>query len=303
MRNVQLDWHQGAALTGVLVLARAAVAVAAHTNGRAAPAVAVRTKGRAARGATRFGPYLGESAIIAALYSVWQLAAAQAQLNGTSSAFARGRSILRFEHRVGLPSERDPQRLIDGHRSVEQLCNLYYAGVHFFALGVLLVWLFARHRERYTRVRTVVVILTLSCLLIQFWAVAPPRLLPDQGFTDTAAKLGQSVYQVTGVTTDQLSAMPSLHVGWAVLVAWAVVTVSSSRWRWLVLAHPLVTTFVVVATANHFWLDGIVAIGLLVIAIVITDAGARLLAGRRYLLHRRVELREGTADAAEPVRI
>ena len=57
--------------------------------------------------------------------------------------------------------------------------------------------------------------------------------------------------------------MPSVHVAWAVLIGWAVVRVSTSKWRWVALAHPVLTIFVITATANHFWLDGIVAIAVL----------------------------------------
>ena len=53
------------------------------------------------------------------------------------------------------------------------------------------------------------------------------------------------------VGADQLSAMPSVHVCWSALVAWAVITASTSRWRWLILAHPIITAFVVVATGNN----------------------------------------------------
>ena len=61
--------------------------------------------------------------------------------------------------------------------------------------------------------------------------------------------------------------MPSVHVAWALLVGFGAVMVSSSRSRWLVLAHPIVTVLVVVATGNHFWLDGIVAGVLLGVAL------------------------------------
>jgi PAP2 superfamily len=61
--------------------------------------------------------------------------------------------------------------------------------------------------------------------------------------------------------------MPSVHVAWALLVGFGAVMVSSSRARWLVLAHPIVTILVVVATGNHFWLDGVVAAVLLGVAL------------------------------------
>ena len=53
--------------------------------------------------------------------------------------------------------------------------------------------------------------------------------------------------------------MPSVHVGWAILVAIAVITVSRSRWRWLALLYPVLTSVAVVVTANHYWLDGVAA--------------------------------------------
>ena len=60
-------------------------------------------------------------------------------------------------------------------------------------------------------------------------------------------------------SSNQYAAMPSLHVGWAVLVAAGLIAATRSRWRWLWLLHPTITTIAVVATANHYWLDSIAA--------------------------------------------
>jgi len=98
--------------------------------------------------------------------------------------------------------------------------------------------------------------------------VAPPRLLPLTGMTDTGLAYGQSVYGTHGgIDADQLSAMPSIHIGWALLVALVVVATARTRWRWLALAYPVLTTLAVVVTANHFWLDGIAAAVVLALAI------------------------------------
>src|SRR5258708_28108213 len=110
--------------------------------------------------------------------------------------------------------------------------------------------------------------------------VAPPRLLPQLGFVDTAVTYGQSVFGPNGISiAPQLAAMPSVHVAWAVLIAAAVIMTSSSRWRWLILLHPLLTLLAVVATGNHWWLDGLVGAALLAPAVVIeraaTTAAAR----------------------------
>jgi len=57
-------------------------------------------------------------------------------------------------------------------------------------------------------------------------------------------------------------------------VSFGIVAVSTSRWRWVFILHLVLTMMVVSATGNHWWLDGIVAILLLLIAIAV-DAGAR----------------------------
>jgi hypothetical protein len=101
---------------------------------------------------------------------------------------------------------------------------------------------------------------TLGCLLVQLLPVAPPRMLP--GIIDTGLLYNQSVYS-NGLPIDQLSAMPSVHVAWAVLVGYYTWRISPSRWRWIGPAHSVITIFVVVATGNHWWLDGIVAVAIL----------------------------------------
>lgn len=282
MQNLQLGWQPAAVLSAGLFAGSSVLA-----------------RCRASR-LTCLRPYLRESAIVAALYGLWQLAASVSVL-GSSGAFARAHWIVRAEHDWRLPSEVQAQHLIAGHRLLEQGANWYYAAMHFTALGALLLWLFIRHRDRYPGVRNVLVLLTASSLLIQLMPVAPPRLLPELGFVDTAALYGQSVYNISGISIDQLSAMPSVHVGWALLVAWAVLTVSESPHRWWVLAHPIVTVFVVVATANHFWLDGIVAAALLAGSVLVVWAGSNLGMQRRSELSRNFRgHRRQRIDAAYP---
>ena len=136
-----------------------------------------------------------------------------------------------------------------------------------------LIWLFLRHRADYGHVRTTVVLFTGASLLIQLIPVAPPRMLSDTGLVDTAARYGQSVYGSLGFDADQFSAMPSVHVGWALIVAIAVITASRSRWRWAAAAYPALTLLVVVVTANHFWLDGVAAALLVLGALGLQRAG------------------------------
>ena len=80
--------------------------------------------------------------------------------------------------------------------------------------------------------------------------------------------------------------MPSVHVGWALIVAIAAITASRSRWRWLAVLYPAVTTLVVAATANHFWLDGIAA-AVLVVAVMGVQRVARMARVRLLTRHGR----------------
>jgi hypothetical protein len=229
VQTVSLTWQHAGELSGALALGSVAL--------RAVPQRHVRV----------LAPFAFEAAILAMLYSLWQLAG-EWSVTGYYSALDRARWIDRFEHDVFLPSERSVQHLILGHPLLVQGANLYYASMHFTIMFVFLLWLFVRHREQYRPVRATMAWATLVCL--------PPRMLP--GFVDTGSLYHQSVYS-NGLAVDQLSAMPSVHVAWAAVVGWYAVKISTSRWRWLAAAHTAMTVFCVVATANHWWLDGIVA--------------------------------------------
>jgi len=225
-------------------------------------------------------PLAWETAIVLALYAAW-MKSADWVVTRAGGAVGHGLWVWRVERDLHLPSEVSVQRLLLPHPLWVQAANGFYAVVHVPALIVFLLWLYFRHPTQYARWRNVGAVLTGACLLIQMVPVAPPRLIPQLGFVDTALRYGQSVYGTGGLKiAPQLAAMPSVHVGWAVFIAVAVITVSPSRWRWLVLAHPALTTFAVVATANHWWLDGIVAAALLPLSMGV-EAGSALALGRR----------------------
>lgn len=200
---------------------------------------------------------------------------------GPGGAVDRARWLWHAERVMHWPSEAWLQHLVLPYPYLVQAFNLYYDILHFPVLIACLVWLFVWHRERYGSFRITLVAFTGICLLIQFVPVAPPRMLSGIGMVDTAARYGQSVYSSTAAfQADELSAMPSVHVGWAILVAIAVITVSSSRWRWLALLYPVLTSVAVVVTANHFWLDGVVA-GVVLAAVLAVQAAARRLVAAR----------------------
>jgi PAP2 superfamily len=258
--DLELSWRAAAGTAAVLGIATAALRVARRPR---LAATAVATK---------------ETALILGLFAFWQFAGSFAVM-GPEHALARSRWIWHAEQVLHLPSETSVQSVFLPHPLIVQVFNLYYAGLHFPVLITCMIWLFVRHRDDYKRLRTTLVALTGCCLLVQLIPVAPPRMLPATHMVDTAIRYGQSVYgNHSGFEPDQLSAMPSVHVGWAILVAIVVIGAASSRWRWLALLYPAMTSLVVVVTANHFWLDGIVAGVLLGGVLAVQNGGRRLLA-------------------------
>ena len=101
-------------------------------------------------------------------------------------------------------------------------------------------------------------------------------MLPDAGFVDTLQRFGPRIYSTdtSESVANQFAAMPSLHFGWAFIVAGAYVSIRRTRRSLWAMLHPAITFLAIVATANHYWLDAAVA-GVLVVAV------AALLGARR----------------------
>lgn len=181
-------------------------------------------------------------------------------------ADANARDIWHLERVLQLPSEQLVQSWLLHSHALVRLANEFYAWVHFPATVAFLVWMWVWRPAFYLGARRSLALVTALSLVIHItFPLAPPRLVPSFGMVDTAALVGPAVYgnPRTDTLTNQFAAMPSLHIAWAVVVALVLIRSTRSRWRWLWVLHPTLTTLVVVATANHYWADGVAA-GLLV---------------------------------------
>ncbi|WP_281894345.1 phosphatase PAP2 family protein [Phytohabitans aurantiacus] len=203
-------------------------------------------------------------AVLFLAYKLGRLAVA----GDLSSAYANAVHVWDLERALRLPSEAALQRLVIGDDGVVRAANLYYACVHFPATAAVLLWTYLRRPALYRWARTTLALLTAAAFLVQVLVpLSPPRFLSLTGMVDTGHAVGPTVYgSSTDAFANQYAAMPSLHVGWAAAVAIVLIVATRSRWRWLWLLHPLLTLAVVVVTANHYWLDGIVALALLALA-------------------------------------
>ena len=240
----------------------------------------VRTLVRGGR-LRHLAPAALQAGLLVGLYGLWGLVGEHAA--GTvEGAQQRGLALWQLERRLHVLGEGTVQDLVLPHPLLTQAANTYYVYGHVNVLIALLAWVWWRHRSAYPRLCAVIVVFTAAASALQLVSVAPPRLLPGQLVVDTAVRYGQSVYGPADPgAISQLAAMPSIHVGWALLAGVTVALLGRTRWRWVAMVHAVVMSLVVVVTGNHYWVDGVVAAVLLGPAALVVAAVVQALAGRR----------------------
>lgn len=185
-----------------------------------------------------------------------------------SGAVAHGLAILRLEKLLHISAEHPLNRLFTHEAWLGVPADFWYASLHYLVTPTLLVWLFRRRKEHYRAARTWLMTSTFIGLIgFTLLPTCPPRLLSaGQGFVDTMAQYSSygwwggdaSAPRGLGGLTNQYAAMPSLHVGWALWCGVMLWRYSGTRWAKAVgVAYPLLTTIVVLGTANHYFLDAV----------------------------------------------
>ncbi|HWL42526.1 MAG TPA: phosphatase PAP2 family protein [Ilumatobacter sp.] len=198
-------------------------------------------------------------------------------------AFRNAHEIVRLEQSLGMPFEDDIQRWLIEHELIIKGLNWYYILFHFPVAIALLLWLYLWHGDRYRGFRNLMAFVTFAALVIHLvYPLAPPRMMAN--FVDTMEAVGPNIYPPNALkgAANQLAAMPSLHFGWAMIEAIAVISVARSRWRWLILLHPALMTLAIIGTANHWWMDAAAAAVLILGAIAVWRVVAAWIGDRRW---------------------
>lgn len=226
---------------------------------------------------SQWSDLLREALVITSLFIGYKIAR-QLVADRVEDALRNAAAVIRLEQWLRLPSEASIQGAVLNSPHLLKAANEFYVGVHFpVTIGFLLWAWFFRSRSEYLWARSLIATVTgLSLVVHLLVPLAPPRLLPEHGFVDVMATIGPSAYgENAALLANQYAAMPSLHVGWAVLVAVVLVVTLRTRWRWLALLHPALTLAVVTVTANHWWLDSVIALLLLAVALWLFPPGVR----------------------------
>ncbi len=209
---------------------------------------------------------LGELAVVFGLVIAYDHIRNLAQSRPLPSA-ADGARVLDLERLLHLDIERWLNLWLSRHETLAVVASWYYQLLHLSVTMTVLLACYICRPDVYRAARNALVSISVIGLMI-FWVfpVAPPRLLPGGGYIDTAVATGV-VGLVDPASANPYAAMPSLHLAWAVWSAmFAAVLIRRRSVRLFLYAYPVVTTIVVMATANHYLLDAVAGAALALIA-------------------------------------
>lgn len=198
--------------------------------------------------------------------------------------------LIRFERAVGVLWEEPLQRAVVGSRVVVGAANAVYMYGHWPVIIAAGVLLFRYRPEQYLRLRDACLLSGLVGLVVfGVFPVAPPRLT-DLPLVDTVTRDDAGYRQLVPPSlVNQYAAMPSFHAGWNLLVG-IVVFRSTHNWllRAAAVAGPAAMMLAVVATANHYVLDVIAGVAIVLVCLIARDELRERRAHRRRM-NRRVE--------------
>jgi hypothetical protein len=173
-------------------------------------------------------------------------------------AFENGRALVDLERAMGLFFEPALQAWAEGEEWILWVANTMYVNSHFIVTTSFLIWLYLARNEAYYFVRNMFMV-AMGLALVGYVAfpTAPPRFLTEWGFTDSVAQfVGNEAETTASVLYNPYAAVPSMHVAFALMIAVPAISLVQHRTVKVLWAfYPLLVTFVVIVTANHYWLD------------------------------------------------
>ena len=201
-------------------------------------------------------------------------------------AYRRGRDLLEAQQALHVDVEHPLNAFLVAHPPLAMAANYYYVICHGAVTCLMLVGLFWRRPRLYPAARLSLAVTTVGAFAVFALApTAPPRLLHGAGFVDTLSHfhtIGGYQSGMMASTADQFAAMPSLHIAWGVWASVWFARVVRRPWaRIAAVAYPVLTSLVILATANHYVLDIAGGLAIAVIGEAVA-AGVAHRPGRRH---------------------
>jgi membrane-associated phospholipid phosphatase len=222
----------------------------------AVAAIPAGTAGRLRSWLSRRHSPVGEAAAVLALYGLYELARGLV-VGDTAEAERNAHRVAALERALHLFFEPTLQHAVQALPDVTQLLGFAYLTLHLTVTAGVLLWTHQRRPVAFPFVRTTLLIASgLSLVGFLVYPTAPPRLA-GLGITDTVSNGHVDLnHGLVSSLYNPYAAMPSMHVGYALIVAATIV-----RHGRRPLARILATLYApfvllaIVATGNHFFLD------------------------------------------------
>ena len=197
--------------------------------------------------------------LFAGAYALYQIVRGLVNGNDVAKASWNATKIIDLERTLHVFVEPSIQAWASNVHWLMDGADWIYLNMHYAVTIGVLVFLYTRRHDSFCFVRnSFMIAMGIALIGYALYPTAPPRLMPEWGFTD-------SIRQFTGFTVEDhgvkallnlYAAVPSIHVCFALLVGWPMAKLARRRWvKALWLCYPLLITFVVVATGNHFLTD------------------------------------------------
>jgi len=228
----------------------------------------------------RWGTTVREAAFIAAAALLYTLVRGLTD-DRIPTAFTNADEVISFERALGIFVEPDLQAAVLDSEFVVDVANAVYISYWPIVVGTL-GWVLLRHPGHYPIYRNAVLASgAFSLAIFALYPLAPPRFLPEHGFVDTIAanSAGYREFNASALV-NEYAAMPSLHVGWVLLVSIAIMNLVRSRVvRVTAAILPLAMFAAIVLTGNHYIVDGIAGGAVVLLGLATATALRRRRAG------------------------
>jgi len=217
-------------------------------------------------------PLAAEIALFLVLNVAYEWARDLVAVEDVARPLAHAHDVIDVEKALHLFVEPDLHDWVQGVGALKFATTWTYTLAHTtgFVTMFLFMWFFRREKFAFFRNWFW---LTNALAVVGYWLfpLAPPRLagigLGDP--TREALKLGGSLDWFQPFR-NEFAAMPSMHVGYTFMFALTLICVlAPSPWRWLAALWPAGMLFTVMATANHWWLDGVGGVTTVLIALLL----------------------------------
>ncbi len=207
-------------------------------------------------------------------------------IGDATTAFENAQKVIVWEHQLGILYELPIQQFFLDKEMLVKVINWIYIKLHIPTTIIFFVWLFYKRRKHYLFIRNGFLIANVITLFFFMgFPCAPPRMINGmemnqysqlglavlESLNGMGINLGNgfvdTLYEVSGVNLykginsklfNQFAAMPSMHFGNSLLIAYGVYLYGKRRfWKVIAWLYPVFVLWVIVMTGNHFFLDAV----------------------------------------------